>query len=217
MTVAAARNEACRPVATLLVAAAGLAVFLSPAATQWLIYDRDRVLAGQVWRLLTGNVVHLSASHLLYNLVVFVAAGIWIERSQRPAYLLLISLTATASGLYFLTVMPQMARYGGLSGVVSAIIVYLSLQEIGQGGISRVVWTTVLALFTAKVGYEILFGQAVFAVSASTPFEVVPVAHIIGAIAAIVLFRAAARRVRSVPGLHGCSYSIKTRRTRSEV
>jgi len=188
MTAAADRNKARRPVATLLVAAAALATFLSPTATQWLVYDRDRVLAGQVWRLLTGHIVHLSASHLLYNLLVFVMAGIWIERRHRLAYLLLISLTVVTSSLYFLTVMPQMARYGGLSGVVSAMIVYVSIQEIGKGGIPRVIWMTVLALFLAKSGYEILFGQAVFASSNSMPIAVVPAAHVIGAITAILPF-----------------------------
>lgn len=194
MTAAADRNKARRPVATHLVAAAALAVFMSPAATQWLVYDRDRVLAGQVWRLLTGHIVHLSASHLFYNLLVFVVAGIWIERRHRLAYLLLISLTVVTSSLYFLIVMPQMARYGGLSGVVSAMIVYVSLQEIGKGGIPRVIWMTVLALFLAKSGYEILYGQAVFASSNSIPIAVVPAVHVIGAIAAILPFSTRASR-----------------------
>lgn len=187
MTAATAHSEPRRPVATLLVAAAALAVFSSPAATHWLVYDRGRILAGQVWRMLTGHIVHLSTSHLMYDLLVFVLAGIWIERRERGQYLLLIVLTAATSSLYFLVAMPQMARYGGLSGVVSAMIVYLSLQEIGQGGIARVIWTTVLAMFLAKSGYEIVFGHAVFASFNSMPIAVIPAAHVIGAIAAIVL------------------------------
>lgn len=176
------------PVITVLVVAGSLAVFLLPDAAHWFIYDRDRVLEGQVWRPVTAHAVHFSQSHAAYNLVLFSVVGAWLEQRNRPRYAMLIGLTAVASGLYFLIFMPGMARYGGLSGVVSAVVVYLSLHEMRHGRFARAIRVTVLLLFAAKVCYEILIGQAIFAASDTTPFEVVPSAHVIGAVVAVALF-----------------------------
>ena len=184
MAVAAPNTKAGFPVITVLVAAGSLALFLLPDAAHSLVYDRERVLAGEVWRLVTGHAVHLSMSHALYNIVLFSVAGIWLERRNGLRYAWLIGLTALVGSLYFLIFMPEMALYGGLSGVISAAVVYLCLQEMLQGGFVRAVWATILLLFLAKVGYEILIGQTVFATPDATPFEVVPTIHIIGAVVA---------------------------------
>lgn len=189
-----ATSKAGFPVVTLLVAAGGLALTLSPDAAHWLVYDRQRVLAGEIWRLVTGHAVHFSWSHAAYNLVMFSVAGVWLERRNRPLYGWLIGLTALASGLWFLVFMPDMARYGGLSGVVSAMVVYLALTEMRQPGPARALWVAILLLFAAKVGYEILIGQTLFAAPDTIPFQVVPAAHIVGALTAAVLFHGSRRR-----------------------
>ncbi|MBE9552692.1 MAG: rhombosortase [Proteobacteria bacterium] len=176
------------PAITALVAAGGLALALLPDAAHSLVYDRERVLAGEVWRLITGHAVHFSMSHALYNIVLFSVAGIWLERRNGLRYAWLIGLTALVGSLYFLFFMPAMASYGGLSGVISAAVVYLCLQEMQQSGFVRTVWATILLLFVAKVGYEILIGQTVFAAPNATPFEVIPAIHIIGAVAAVLQF-----------------------------
>ncbi|MCK5274681.1 MAG: rhombosortase [Alphaproteobacteria bacterium] len=180
----APNTKAGFPVITVLVAAGSLALFLLPDVAHWLIYDRNRVLAGEAWRLITGHAVHFSKSHALYNVVLFSVAGISLERRNGLRFAWLIGLTALVGSLYFLIFMPEMARYGGLSGVASAAVVYLCLQEMRQGGFVRAVWATILLLFLAKVGYEILIGQTVFATPDATPFEVVPTIHIIGAVVA---------------------------------
>ncbi len=189
------------PVVTALVAAASLALLLLPGAAELLVYDRSRVLAGEAWRLVTGHAVHLSWSHAAWNLVLFSVAGAWLERSHRRRLSWLIGLTALARGLYFLAFMPDMARYGGLSGVASATVVCLSLHEMPRGGPVRTVWLTVLLLFAAKVGYEILAGAAVFATSDAAPLNVVPAAHIIGAAVAVGLFAAVRRRRPAADGV----------------
>lgn len=187
MAVAALHRKAAFPVITVVVVTGSLAVFLLPDAAHWFIYDRDRVLEGQVWRLVTAHAVHFSQSHAAYNLVLVSVVGAWLEQRNRPRYAVLIGLTAVASGLYFLIFMPGMARYGGLSGVVSAAVVYLSLREIRHGRFARAIWVTVLLLFAAKVCYETLIGQAIFTATDAIPFEVVPSAHVIGAVVAIAL------------------------------
>ena len=188
MIAAADCRKAAFPAVTFLVAAGSLVLFLLPDATHSFVYDRDLVLAGETWRLITGHAVHLSESHAAYNLILFAVAGSRLERWTGPRYAWLIGLTVLAGGLYFLVFMPEMARYGGLSGVVSAVVVYLCLQKMRQGGFVRAVWAAILLLFVAKIGYEILIGQAVFAAPDTTQFDVVPAIHIIGAVVAALLF-----------------------------
>lgn len=190
---AVASDRAGFPVVTLLVAAGGLALTLLPDAAHWLVYDRERVLGGEIWRLVTGHAVHFSWSHAAYNLVMFAVAGVWLERRNRPLYGWLIGLTALVSSLWFLIAQPEMARYGGLSGVVSAMVVYLGLTEMRQPGPARAIWAAILLLFLAKVGYELLIGQALFAAPDTIPFQVVPAAHIVGALTAAVLFHGSRR------------------------
>lgn len=185
------------PAVTALLAAGGLALALLPDATHLLVYDRERVLAGEVWRLVTGHAVHLSWTHAGYNLALFSVAGAWLERRDRARYLWLIALTALAGGLWFLTALPDMARYGGLSGVVSAMVVYLSLTQMRQPGPARALWATILLLFAAKLTYELLTRQPLFAAPDAIPFTVVPAAHIVGAVVSLMLFFWCPRQRRS--------------------
>lgn len=185
---AAPDRKAGFPAVTVLAAAAGLALALLPDAAALLVYDRDRVLNGDIWRLATGHAVHFSWSHAAWNLALFSVAGGWLERRDRARYLWLLALTVLASGLYFLIGLPEMARYGGLSGLISAVVVSLCLTGMRNGGPARAIWAAILLLFVAKVGYEILVGQVLFAAPGATPFQVAPAAHIIGAAAATTLY-----------------------------
>jgi len=67
------------PVITLSVASASLITYAVPWLTDLFIYDRQHVLGGQLWRLFTAPFVHFSASHLIWNLLVFAGAGCAIE------------------------------------------------------------------------------------------------------------------------------------------
>ena len=76
---------ACRtPAATLSLVLLAAGVYAAPVLGQVLVYDRTAILSGQVWRLITGNWVHFSTNHLVYDLLAFGTAGWIIEgRGQR--------------------------------------------------------------------------------------------------------------------------------------
>ena len=65
------------PGITLLIAVVAVVVFLVPAVSGGLIYDRALLLHGEIWRAWTAHVVHFGSSHLFWNLAVFLAAGCW--------------------------------------------------------------------------------------------------------------------------------------------
>ncbi len=107
----------------LLLQAAGL--------VEPLRYERAALQAGQWWRLLTGNLVHLGWSHLLMDL-----AGLWLiwwffVADLRPAewaWLLLVSGLAVTGGLY--TFDPHLVWYVGLSGLLHGLLVGGALRVL---------------------------------------------------------------------------------------
>src|SRR5687767_10962338 len=58
-----------------LVVFAAVALALFPDWSGWFVYDREAILSGEFWRMFTGQYVHLSTSHLIYNLLGLGLAG----------------------------------------------------------------------------------------------------------------------------------------------
>lgn len=175
------------PVLTLLLVVGSLLVFLLPTAASYLIYNREQILAGEWWRLVTGAGVHFSWSHLIYNAVILLVAGWLLERENGPRFFLLVLITSVISGLYFLFFLPEMKNYAGLSAIVSAVVVFLCLMNIKKIPETRWPWIMILILFAAKIAYESVMQQAFFVSYASVTIRVVPSAHIIGAMVAIAM------------------------------
>ena len=68
------------PWATALIAALAIVAFAWPAVQSTWLIDRVAVQRGELWRWWTGQLVHFGASHLGWNLAVFIVAGGWLER-----------------------------------------------------------------------------------------------------------------------------------------
>jgi len=55
----------------LILLSLGLVLGLGDSANELLRYDRGAIAAGGWWRLLTAHIVHLDASHLVLNELVW--------------------------------------------------------------------------------------------------------------------------------------------------
>src|SRR4051812_3383792 len=66
-------------------------------ATAMFRYEREAVLNGQYWRLLTGHLVHGSVRHLLLNLAGLGLIAMLFARDFRPAHWLLIWVISTTA------------------------------------------------------------------------------------------------------------------------
>lgn len=174
------------PVLTVLLVLGGLISYLLPTTHSFILYDRNLILSGQVWRLVTGVLVHFSWSHLAYNTIILVPAGWMVERNRRFIFIWLVLLTTVLSSLYFLAFMPDMKQYGGLSGIASASVAYLCMLSIRTKPRERWLWITILVLFAAKVVFEIFTQQSVFVAYSAHEIRVVPETHIIGLLVAFV-------------------------------
>lgn len=105
-------------------------LLLPEAALGWLEYRREEILAGELWRLLSGHWLHYSARHALLDGCALAALAYALGGARRLAlYLLLVA--PPLSGLLLLAA-PDMASYRGVSGLVMVL----------AGMLLRALWTT---------------------------------------------------------------------------
>ncbi|MDB6127359.1 MAG: Rhomboid family protein, partial [Verrucomicrobia bacterium] len=121
-------------------------VFFSDALRRVLIFDRTAILHGAAWRVWTGNVVHFGPSHLLWNLAVFVPAGIWLERITPRAARCLLALSPALVGATMLVFQPTLDRYAGLSGVAAGVLALLAFTQLTRPRGDHWFWWSVLVL-----------------------------------------------------------------------
>lgn len=188
------------PSVTLGLTLGAVIVYCWPGLSGQLVYDRQAILHGEIWRLVTAPFVHFSVSHIFWDLVVFIAAGWRIEAAGYRRYWLVCCLAAVVPGPLFLFFSPELVRYGGLSGLATGAVVYLCLCEAHRTGRSSIPWLAILALTVMKVIIETVTGTPLFASAATMQFRVLPAAHYMGIVAALITFLWAVPGTRSCPG-----------------
>ncbi len=174
------------PWVTLLIAA--LAIFLSfqPAMADRLPYVRERVLAGEWWRMWSAHLVHFGPGHLGWNLLVFVPASAWAERLAPGRTRLLLALAPGFIGLALVAFDPTLTRYAGLSGLAASALALLAFLHLRARDADRWFWGGVLGLLLVKIAAEAVLGQALFAHFATGEIQPVPLAHLAGIAAAAI-------------------------------
>jgi rhomboid family GlyGly-CTERM serine protease len=173
------------PWTTLFVACVSLAAFFWPHGSELLMYDRQAVLKGELWRLTTAPFVHFSGSHLFWNLVVFTAAGVSIETANHKGFLVMCVFTAIFPSIIYLLISPELARYGGLSGLATGAMTYLCLCQLRSDSQNSAIWIAVIALIGIKIIFEMTSGTTLFVPAGSEPFHVLPSVHMMGCAGAV--------------------------------
>ena len=175
------------PVTTILIIGAFLTYF-SQGLSGILVYDRSLILSGEIWRLLSGHLVHFSKGHLLSDLLTFAVAGLIIESRRYSGFGLLCVISAVGVGVVSLLFLPDMYRYGGLSAINISAITYLCLFSLNKNEPKRWVYLVILLLTVFKIIHEIATGQMLFTSADNTSIVPVPLAHLTGIIVAILFF-----------------------------
>ena len=168
------------PWATLLVACVSVAACFSPRWSELLVYDRQAVLNAELWRLATASLVHFSGSHLFWNLLVFAVAGLSVETEDRKGFLAVCALAALLPSITYVAACPEVARYGGLSGLSTGAMAYLCLHRLRDGGSNGAIWLSLLALIGVKAIFEIAAGTTLFVSLGEEPFRVLTSVHVMG-------------------------------------
>lgn len=196
MDAATRLNPVRFPLWTLLVCAIAGAVYSSPPLQALLIYDRAAIGDGELWRVVTGNLVHHSASHFVYDVVPFLIAGTLMEIQQLrySAALYLASAVLIGAALYLGK--PEIIVFGGLSGVVTAAVMFLCLHGLDETGAWRWLCLAVLVCLVTKTGAEMALGSSFLFTTEPQNFVPVPESHVVGAAAALLLFLRTKRTAR---------------------
>src|SRR5436305_12849720 len=106
----------------ITAALAGLFAAASFSSADALAYDRARVAAGEVWRLLTGQLVHWTPRMAAIDVGMMLGIGIWLEvRGDRRLLIASLALGAGLTALAVHTLSPDLLLYRGCSGVASAL------------------------------------------------------------------------------------------------
>ncbi len=171
------------PVWTLGICALACLVFAVPQLQPALVYNREAVGNGELWRLLSGNLVHFSSEHLLKDVLALVVAGAMIEMRGTRHFGLLCTISATLIGVVLYGAQPGVLVYGGLSGVAIAAVAYAALQGAGERGSYGRICQIVLIGLVAKIVIELAFGA-----QPSADFVLVPLVHVVGALTAGAMF-----------------------------
>lgn len=161
-----------------------LSYFCTPVWNAF-VFRRDAILSGDVWRLITGHFAHFSLEHLAYNITAFAVLGIIIERHYRTNLAVLLLALTTIISATLLMATPDLAVYGGLSGVNFGLVTFLATLGLYESGAWRVICIASLVLVGAKLGIEITTGRSILPYLAPQPFVLVPASHLAGSITGI--------------------------------
>jgi len=188
-------------------------LFFFPGASTLLQYDRVRIGEGEIWRLFTSHWTHWSMEHLVWDAAVFIVLLLWLLRVNPVKTVWVFGLASLFIPLGVYCFLPEITYYRGLSGLDSALFVFLAMHLFPsmrrQGDRAGLLaGTALLSALCAKIAYEAIACNAVFVGNMAPDVVVVPLAHIIGAM------------VGFFAGLHtsgsGASDPVRTSSCRSE-
>lgn len=119
-------------------------------------YDRQAILNGDIYRLLTFHFVHISNVHFLNNM--FALAALWLLYGRTMRLRVWIGALITSAGiigLCLLLLSPEVGWTAGFSGLLCALFAYASIRSAMSG--EHWSWT-VLAFLVAKIVLEQTIG-----------------------------------------------------------
>lgn len=176
------------PLITIAVVVVSLFATLSPTAADALIYDRQAIQAGEIWRPLTGHLVHLSSRHLITDLLGFGLSGVLIERCWGRKSVLLYLAMGTSIGVALWMFEPMLARFGGLSGLAYGNVAFLVLTLHARRQAGHGIAQLLLAALLLKMLMDFSYTTAGMFGAAAQTFITAPLSHLIGVLIACAFF-----------------------------
>jgi rhomboid family GlyGly-CTERM serine protease len=172
------------PWRTFILVALALSLFvLGGPASQALVFDREAILHGELWRLLTGHWVHGDTEHLFWNVMALGILGAMVELTPGQMKLGTALLGGTALvDVWLWWFMPGLDFYCGLSGILNTLLFLVLIDGWRRTG--STVFPLVLLGATAKIAVETTWATALFT---HTAWPAVPPAHLAGALAGVLL------------------------------
>jgi rhomboid family GlyGly-CTERM serine protease len=165
---------------TLFIIGLAAIAYCSPMLSEFLVYDRQAILNGEMWRIVTAPLVHFSASHFFWNVLALAATGFAFTAERYRGLVVVCLLAAVLPGMLSLLTLPELGRYGGLSGLATGAAAYFCLCSALAKRNQRLLWVAVLICMAAKITVETVTASPLFAHAGDVSFRVFPLAHIAG-------------------------------------
>ncbi|MDH5801897.1 MAG: rhombosortase, partial [Gammaproteobacteria bacterium] len=142
-------------------------------------YDREAILDGQWWRLISAHLAHLGWSHLFMNLLgLGLIWALFGAHYPNRVWILAFLLGSLGVSAMLLWLNPELHWYVGLSGVLHTFFILGCLADIEK---SRWGGTGLLLAVCAKLAYE-QFSGPLPGSEASAGGKVIVDSHLYGAI-----------------------------------
>jgi len=141
----------------ILLASIVLAIgSFSTELSDLLRYDRNLIIEGEIWRIITGHFTHLTWSHLLMNLagfaLVFGFFGNLISNGHWATFTFFSSIFISV--ILYLT-SPELIWYVGLSGVLHGLLVLGGLYDFKVRRWESILFLSIIFI---KLLWEQLYG-----------------------------------------------------------
>ncbi|WP_236689186.1 rhombosortase [Photobacterium angustum] len=147
-----------------------------PQCQPLLVWDRQDILNGELWRILSGNITHTNWVHLAMNASAFaIISYIFRAHFHVKSYSLLILILSFTIGIGLFAT--NITWYAGFSGVLHGIFAWGCIRDIQSK--TRGGWLLLLGLIT-KICWEQYFGGSVSS-EELIGVRVATEAHLIGA------------------------------------
>ena len=153
--------------------------------TLWLRFDRNAILSGEIWRIFTGHLAHLSWSHLLMNVLgLALVWGLFDRHLPTKRWVHTLIFSAFGVSLFLLVIDSHIRWYVGLSGVLHGMFIVGCLYDLRSGR-----WDSklLLLLIIAKLSWEQVVGPLPGSV-ATAGGSVIVDAHLFGALMGLITY-----------------------------
>lgn len=176
----------------MVVATAVFHLGLGPAA-EGLLYQRQAIAGGELWRLVSGHFVHCDSAHLIWNLAAMGYIGGLLERriGARLIEVVLVSCLGVSCWLWFMK--SSLAAYCGLSGMLNgllAVLLALLWKELRHPLVPLVAAGSLLKIAVESAGNQSLL--------TNLSWEAVPGAHGAGFTAGLLFLLISEVRIRTL-------------------
>jgi len=142
-------------------------------------YDREAVLRGELWRLVTNGLCHSGWNHLWLNLgTLLVILGLFPRSLNHTTQVGLYLVTFAAVGLGVLLFNPEISGYVGISGALQGLLVVGAVLDFRDG--ERFIPIAVTVYLVVKLALEQTYGSLPLGASLSRGNVAVD-AHLYGA------------------------------------
>lgn len=163
-------------------------VYTSDRLTSLLIYDRLGIMNAEVWRLFSSPFVHLSFSHLFFNVTAFIFLAYFIEQKNKYIFLFIVVFSILFNGIMLFIFDENMLYYGGISGINYAFMFYLLLSFPYLSKTWKLISQFILTLLIVKVFIELCGCSLTLGYLEKESFRVSSLSHAFGILSAWLVY-----------------------------